>query len=89
MHGADLTGANSAVSSCLSAMVTHSGILSSSVPSLSSPGIYTSDDHWQGDVRMGVPSEPVRRKHGLMVLTMEAPECPNTLVQAERLMDEE
>ena len=45
MHGADLTGANSAVSSCLSALLTHSGILSSSVPSLSSLGIYTSDDH--------------------------------------------
>ena len=63
--------------------------LISSVPSLASLGIYTSDGRRQGDVRKGMPSETVRRKHGLMVLTTEARECPNTHVQAECLMDEE
>ena len=72
-HGADLTGANSAVSSCLSAMLIHFGILSSSVPSLASLGIYTRDGQWQGDVRKGMLSEPVRRKQFLMVLTMVIP----------------
>ena len=64
-------------------MLTHFGILSSSVASLAGLGIYTSDGQWQGDVRKGMPSEPVRRKHFLMVLTMESRERPNAQHQAE------
>ena len=41
--------AYSAVSSCLSAMLTHSGIRSSSVPSLTSLGVCPGDGQRQGD----------------------------------------